>query len=246
MRRQRLVVVFVSAVAWSAAPADALWPDDPTVNLAVSLADGPQQTYPASAAGDGVGGAIIVWIKDLSSSPDLWAQRVSVNGEVLWPGDGVPVTTAPGTQNEIRVVEDGVGGAIVVWRDHRGSDFDYWAQRIDGSGQVLWPAGSPSLDGVPVCTVAGDQEAMEAVSDGADGVIVVWRNDDSVDGGIYAQRLDADGGPGRRPQGARAEVGGRRRGEGDVGRRGPVRVWLRDPRRVPEAHGVQARRLLGH
>jgi len=35
------------------------WSDDPTVNLAVSLADGFQKTCPSSAVSDGAGGAIV-------------------------------------------------------------------------------------------------------------------------------------------------------------------------------------------
>jgi hypothetical protein len=205
MLRQHLVVVSAIAAVWSAVPAGAEWSTDPTVNTPVCLADGFQKTFPESSVTDGFHGAIVVWVHE-PTNPDIWAQRISAGGDILWSADGEPVCTAAGSQSEIRVVEDGAGGAIVVWRDHRGSDFDYWAQRIDGNGQVLWPVGSPSLDGVPVCTAAGDQESMEAVSDGAGGVIVVWRNDDSVDGGVYAQRLDADG---QRlwPTGAPADAG---------------------------------------
>jgi hypothetical protein len=189
-------VVSLSAaifLGWQAAPASAAWSDDPTVNLPLSLRDSYQVVSPSSAVSDGAGGAIVFWADDPYSTPEIWAQRVSAMGEILWASDGVPVCTAPGTKSEIRVVGDGAGGAIVVWRDRHGSDYDYYAQRVDGTGAIQWPVGAPSFDGVPVCTVAGDQEAMEAVADGAGGVFVVWRHDDPADDGVYAQRLGPDG-----------------------------------------------------
>jgi len=178
---------------WSVGQTAAAWSEDPTVNLAVCTADDPQQTSNASAVSDGLGGAIVVWVDDPYGSPDLGAQRVSADGEIMWAGDGVEVCTAAGTQGEIRTVSDGAGGAIIVWRDRRGSDYDYYAQRIDADGVIQWPAGFPPLDGAPVCTIAGDQEDMEAVADGAGGVIVVWRHDDPSVDGVYAQRLDSAG-----------------------------------------------------
>jgi len=188
------VAIFVTSILmWSAQPATAAWSDDPAVNLALSTADSSQTTSPSSAISDGTGGAIVVWVHAPFTAPDIWAQRVTADGEIPWAPDGEAVCTAAGTQSEIRVISDGAGGAIVIWRDRRGADHDYYSQRIDGDGNILWPAGAPSLDGVPVCTVAGDQEAMEAVPDGAGGVIVVWRHDDPADDGLYAQRLDADG-----------------------------------------------------
>lgn len=182
-----------SILMWSALPATAAWSDDPTVNLALSTAESSQKTFPSSAVSDGAGGAIVVWVHAPYTAPDIWAQRVTADGEIPWEPDGEPVCTAAGTQSEIRVINDGGGGAIVIWRDRRGADYDYYAQRIDGDGDILWPIGSPSLDGVPVCTVAGDQGDMEAVPDGAGGVIVVWRHDDPADDGLYAQRLDPSG-----------------------------------------------------
>ena len=187
------VLFVIVIITWSAAPAVGAWSDDPAVNLAVSQADGSQKTYAASAVSDGAGGAIVVWVHEPYSAPDLWAQRVSADGEILWAADGLPVCTAAGSQGEIRVISDGAGGAIVIWRDRRGSDYDYYAQRINGNGEIQWPVGFPSLDGVPVCTVAGDQEDMEAVADSAGGVIVVWRHDDPVVDALYAQRLNPNG-----------------------------------------------------
>jgi hypothetical protein len=188
-----LVASLLAAAGSIPTTVSASWSEDPTVNLLVCAADGVQQTSSASAVTDGAGGVIVVWRDDRAGAPDLWAQRVSADGEALWAADGVPVCTAAGTQDEIRTVSDGAGGVIVAWRDRRGSDYDYYAQRLNGDGQVLWPTAFPDLNGTPICTADGDQEAMEAIADGAGGVIAVWRHDDPADDGIFAQRLDVEG-----------------------------------------------------
>lgn len=48
-------------------------------------------------------------------------------------------------------------------------------------------------DGIPVCTASGYQTAIRAASDGAGGIIVVWKDERGFDEDIYAQRVDAGG-----------------------------------------------------
>ena len=75
--------------------------------------------YDHQVVTDGQGGAIIVWLDERGDDADLYAQRVSASGEVLWDEDGVPCT-APADQEPPAVVADGQGGAIIVWEDsHR-------------------------------------------------------------------------------------------------------------------------------
>ncbi len=136
------------------------------------------------AVHDGAGGEIITWYNG-----GLFAQRVDASGEAVWHKDGVTVATAPGSQLP-KLVSDGAGGAIITWSDFRtATSFDLFAQRIDGSGSILWPA-----EGVPVCTTACNEHCREIVSDGAGGAIITW-SDDRREGDcdIYAQRLDASG-----------------------------------------------------
>ena len=187
-----LFIVIVIA-GWSAAPAMGAWSNDPTVNLPVNVIDGRQQVSSSSSVSDGDGGAIIFWVHVLYSTPEIWAQRVSEDGEILWAANGVPICTAPGSKDLIRVVGDGAGGAIVVWRDGRGSDPDFYGQRVDADGTILWPVAAPSLDAIPVCTVAGGQEDLSIVTDGVGGAIIVWHHDDPVDDAVYAQRINPTG-----------------------------------------------------
>ena len=147
------------------------------------------QGYPRVVS-DGAGGAIVTWA-DFRQGTDYWifAQHLGAAGNALWQENGVPVCTAAGSKLP-RIVPDGAGGGIIVWRDpRRSSDYDIYAQRVSGAGEMLW-----RRDGIAVCTAAGAKWWPIAVSDGAGGAIVLWR--DYRDGSsydTYAQRIDPSG-----------------------------------------------------
>jgi predicted lipoprotein with Yx(FWY)xxD motif len=145
---------------------------------------------------DGVGGAIVTWYDFRSgSNEDIYAQRVNASGVVQWVGNGVAVCTAAGNQFNPALVAVSSGGAIVTWRDHRnGTDYDMYAQRVDGSGAAQWTA-----NGVALCTAVGDQSNYTIISDGAAGAIVAWEDQRGSDHDIYAQQVSAGGIVGQPP-----------------------------------------------
>jgi len=55
------------------------------------------QSYPKILS-DGLGGAIITWQDSRSGNYDIYAQRVSSTGVVLWTTNGVSICTASGDQ----------------------------------------------------------------------------------------------------------------------------------------------------
>lgn len=93
----------------------------------VCLAPGEQQF--ASVAADGSGGALIAW-EDYRAGSDVWAQRVSGAGVGLWPQDGAPVTTAPGSQYQPVIVSETDSIGVLVWVDQRSGGSDLYAQRV--------------------------------------------------------------------------------------------------------------------
>jgi hypothetical protein len=111
-----------------------------------------------------------------------------------WPGGSnvdLPVCIAPGTQRAPEMAPDGAGGAILVWEDDRAGSWDLYAQRVDSAGVPRW-----TLNGVPVCAAAGDQQNAAIIPDGSGGAIVVWQDHRSpADWDVYAQRLGPDGTP---------------------------------------------------
>ncbi len=141
---------------------------------------------------DGAGGAIVSW-SDFRNGVDndIYAQRLIAYGDVHWPTNGVALGMAPGNQLASTVIPDGTGGAIVAWMDQRtGTVFpDIYANRVNGSGATMWAFG-----GIPLSTAVATQRDPVAVSDGAEGAIVVW--EDYRGGGnsnLYAQRIEKRG-----------------------------------------------------
>jgi hypothetical protein len=137
---------------------------------------------------DGQGGVIVAWIGHRNGNPDIFAQRIDGDGNPLWGTDGVSVCKDDSAQTQPRIVSDANGGAIIAWTDRRGdgNESGIYAQRIDADGAPIWV-----MDGVAVCSVAGDYSYWvrpEVASDGAGGAIVIWQWE-----GVYAQRIDESG-----------------------------------------------------
>ena len=109
--------------------------------------------------------------------------------EAAWLEGGTTVCSAADNQAGHGIIDDGFGNLIIIWEDERNGNKDIYAQKFDIYGNMLWAA-----DGVPVCTMTGDQEWPSIVSDGAGGAIIAWQDRRSGSyRDIYAQRLDADG-----------------------------------------------------
>jgi hypothetical protein len=141
---------------------------------------------------DGVGGAIVTWYDYRSGKgEDIYAQRISMNGELFWQKDGVAVCLIPGTQWYPEIISDDAKGAIIVWTDFRtGKGSDIYGQHLDPSGTVLWQEG-----GLPICFASENQAYPKITKDSRGGVIVIWDDfrDENFD--VYAQRVTGDGKP---------------------------------------------------
>ena len=174
-----------------AAPALAGWPNDPTVNVPVCPSTAGAQGYPNTIS-DGAGGAIVVWRDERNGHYELYAQRVSAQGHLMWTPTGVPIRTVTGDLQIPLVVQDGQGGAIVTWHDQRSvSNWDLYAQRISADGVIQW-----TPNGILVCNAtSGDGPQHRSVADGYGGVVLAWR--DIRNGGgnpdLFAQRISATG-----------------------------------------------------
>lgn len=150
------------------------------------------QGYPQITS-DGSQGAIVTWEdqrEDSITGADIYAQRIYSDGTMAWVANGVSLTIASNGQYDAQITSDGLGGAIVAWKDERSdSDGDIYVQRVDGEGNILWLA-----DGVSVCVAVDEQIAPQIASDGAGGAFVTWqdgRNGSDYD--IYARRVYSDG-----------------------------------------------------
>ena len=162
-----------------------LWTAD---GAALCKVTGNQMT--TSIVSDGAGGAIVTWNdpRSATNNYDVYAQRISAGGAVLWTADGLALCTATGNQYFPIMVSDGAGGAIATWKDARSGNYDIYTQRISAGGAVLWTA-----NGVALCTAPGGQDYPTLVPDGAGGAIVTWMDIRSGNYDIYTQQISAGG-----------------------------------------------------
>jgi hypothetical protein len=139
----------------------------------------------AQIVGDGTGGAIIAYMRDIPCDDgrtgycdsDIYAQRIDAEGHVLWGPDGVPICAGPSVPNSPRIVDDGAGGAIIFYT-FIGDYAAFRGQRIDADGHELWEQEAELWGGM-------------IVSDGSGGIISVWYGEEGTN--AKAQRLDATG-----------------------------------------------------
>ena len=124
-------LVYAQRVSSNGAP---LWAAD-----GVSIGAAGDSRYPDMAT-DGASGAIVTWYDYRGSgNGDIFAQRITPAGTVLWVTDGVGVCRNPAGQVFPRLVAGGDGSSIIAWDDSRSSSTgstDIYAQRINAGGTL--------------------------------------------------------------------------------------------------------------
>lgn len=112
---------------------DPLWT---AVGVAVCTAAEIQTS--ARAVPDGSGGVVVAWQDERDSDfSDVYAQRISANGTVLWTTDGVAVCTANQIQENIALTNTGNGETIFAWEDARNSNWDIYGSLVNADGQLV-------------------------------------------------------------------------------------------------------------
>jgi hypothetical protein len=105
---------------------------------------------------DGSGNAVIAWEDSRSGlEKDVYSQKISASGGLLWPVAGVAVATATGNQTVPRATSTPDGGAIITWLDARNYSTlyeDVYASKVfpDGVLPVELVAFSGTLNGSDV------------------------------------------------------------------------------------------------
>jgi hypothetical protein len=88
---------------------------------------------------DGEGGVIVSYEDRLENLPSWTAnvrvQKVDSNGNFLWGPTGVKVTLDEINQGSQKIVNDGEGGAVVIWVNTLA---EYKVNRISSEGQRMW------------------------------------------------------------------------------------------------------------
>ncbi len=199
-----LIIVFVLSVLLIQ-PVNGQWTNDLNENTAVSLFTGLPTLVP------GNDNSIIVFSQSRDVQPLLRAQRIGVNGTILWPGpQGVRISTAKHAQ-WLRdfsgltrfVLPDGEDGAYIAYRVGRiigelpevGEVYatSAFVQRLDRSGDRLF--GPEGLRLMPILpdTFNFSQEILDMIPDDVGGVYVLWWIAGPEFTGVYINRINKNG-----------------------------------------------------
>jgi len=151
---------------------------------------------------DGAGGVIIAGNQNIDNATTterhVVAQRINTSGTSIWASGGVRVSNATGPQAYPVLVSNN-GGAIAAWRNCTDITFmncDIAAQKLDGTGQLLW-----GPQGIPIVSAPNTQASLSMLADGSGGAFILWndcRNFSDANAcylnmDIYGQRLNANG-----------------------------------------------------
>jgi hypothetical protein len=120
-----------------------LWPSNPGTNLPVCTTAGNQSN--ALIVEDDAYGSIIVWWVNDSEYFDhygygIYAQRLRPDGSRMWRQNGFKVANSTDLKEYLRIVKDGLGGAIIAWQQSDDNDTDIYDQRINSQGNPVWTA----------------------------------------------------------------------------------------------------------
>ncbi len=142
---------------------------------------------------DGEGGAIIAYWSVANN--DIYAQKITSNGDLPWGLNGVVICNASGIQDWVTLCTDDAGGAIIAWTDNRVGT-DIYAQHINSTGHTQWGESwwSPNdRNGTVICNATDVQLNPQICKDGAKGAIIAWEDERNPTKEIYAQRVDSNG-----------------------------------------------------
>ncbi len=137
---------------------------------------------------------IIAWedFRNNYDDPDIFAQKMNSNGQILWNTDGVSVSVADYAQSEPRLVSDNEGGCFITWEDTRNGNypnFDIYAQHLSSMGISLW-----ETQGKPICTLDLPQSApmLRVVND---NIFIGWMDERDGSSSVYYQVINSVGNP---------------------------------------------------
>ncbi len=127
--------------------------------------------------------AIVIWSDSYAGDPDIYMQKVSYDGNLLWGEESKPLIRARGAQSNAKIF--GTGPYFIIWEDSRNSGKQIYVQKINENGDF-------SFNGDGIQLSLDEKNAQLAdLSIGEDGsAIVCFQDDKHGNFDIYSQRID--------------------------------------------------------
>jgi hypothetical protein len=110
---------------------------------------------------------ILLWEEyEIYTGKQLRMQKISSNGQRLWPETGVQISTGELNLRNATLIANNSGGAIVVYQNYLAYN-TIFGQNVDTWGNQLWAAG-----GFQLLSDAEYCYLQDAISDGEGGIII--------------------------------------------------------------------------
>ena len=159
------------------------------------------------------GEATFVWNQKRNESQygKIFVRRYNQSGVPIWGNIAIPIATTPGMQGSFNTLEDGAGGAFVLFTDTRNAQLvsfredsieydntDIFGQRINASGTFLWDANGKIISNAPGHQLVPyeEYEKQYAVADSTGGLHILiadilYNSYDTAN--VYLQRINGSG-----------------------------------------------------
>jgi hypothetical protein len=106
---------------------------------------------------------------------DIYGQKITPQGTLLWPSTGKAICVAGGEQKEVAAQCEWDNGLYAVWTDNRHYYPDVYAMHLNESGQPTDPYWLPDSGGV-VNEFYQRQDVPTISDDGHGGVMAIWQD----------------------------------------------------------------------
>ncbi len=166
----------------------AQWPDNPALNLGLSLTSGEGTDPHIVATSDG--GCYVSWWDNTSGHYCMYMQRLNANGDVMWGSNGMLISNHAQDSwiTDYTLTVDNTDCAILALNDIRaGGDWDIYAYRINPAGEFLW-----GPDGLTVSNDANSDAFPQATVTNNGNIVFAW-SDITAAGVIRMRKVDING-----------------------------------------------------
>ncbi len=135
------------------------------------------------------GSQFYTWSDTRNQSRGIYAQKMDIDGNLLWGDEGIEVVNADYSQGSPKALPTDDNSVIIVWRDWRNPDIpELRIQKIDSNGNFLW-----GNEGIILCANLHMGGYPKLVNDSANGVFVFWSITTYGQSGVYANHILDDG-----------------------------------------------------
>lgn len=167
---------------------DPLWIVD-----GIAIASGEGDEVQNTMLPDGQGGMMIGYTHNFNGAEDIYVKRYLSDGTFAW-NEPLPLCVETGNQSGVRMAAMNNGEFIFTWQDQRNPDWDIYAQKVNLTGQMLWPAGTTVYSDQNQATPRKqDNPRILKTSDNC--AVIVWEDyrSGSTNSDLYVQKMSVDG-----------------------------------------------------